>query len=195
MCDAAANYTSAALSRMQSTAAALAHPISGAGTAACAARRPAVLSASGELQQRLYAGCCPAPNAQTNAAEWSRRHCCQAVQLRLSSLPSQLLSSPSSRRLHILTDGRDVPDGSSLKFVEELEGVLKELAVSLPCCRRCRRGCSCGGRGAHAFEDLAHHRSCCCRRCRPNTESSACSNALGYSAELFVILCSAGAGL
>jgi 2,3-bisphosphoglycerate-independent phosphoglycerate mutase len=30
-------------------------------------------------------------------------------------------------RLHILTDGRDVPDGSSLKFIEELEGVLKEL--------------------------------------------------------------------
>ncbi len=29
--------------------------------------------------------------------------------------------------MHILTDGRDVPDGSSLKFIEELEGVLKEL--------------------------------------------------------------------
>lgn len=59
------------------------------------------------------------------------------LELRLRSLPSQLLSSPSSCRLHILTDGRDVPDGSSLKFVEELEGVLKELAVSWPCCR-CR---------------------------------------------------------
>jgi hypothetical protein len=32
-------------------------------------------------------------------------------------------------RLHVLTDGRDVPDGSSLKFVEELEGVLAELTV------------------------------------------------------------------
>jgi hypothetical protein len=31
--------------------------------------------------------------------------------------------------VHILTDGRDVPDGSSLKFVAELEDVLKELEV------------------------------------------------------------------
>ncbi|WPT17990.1 hypothetical protein PSENEW3_00005992 [Picochlorum sp. SENEW3] len=31
-------------------------------------------------------------------------------------------------RLHILTDGRDVADGSSLKFVEELEGVFKEVS-------------------------------------------------------------------
>lgn len=30
-------------------------------------------------------------------------------------------------RVHILTDGRDVPDGSSLRFVKELEAVLKEL--------------------------------------------------------------------
>lgn len=29
----------------------------------------------------------------------------------------------------MLTDGRDVADGSSLKFVEELEGVLAELKV------------------------------------------------------------------
>ena len=29
-------------------------------------------------------------------------------------------------RVHILTDGRDVPDGSSLKFIDELEAVLKE---------------------------------------------------------------------
>ena len=33
-------------------------------------------------------------------------------------------------RLHILTDGRDVPDGSSLKFIEELEAVLKEVSPS-----------------------------------------------------------------
>ena len=32
-----------------------------------------------------------------------------------------------SIRVHILTDGRDVPDGSSVRFVEELEGVLEEL--------------------------------------------------------------------
>lgn len=31
-------------------------------------------------------------------------------------------------RVHILTDGRDVADGSSLKFVEELEGVFKEVS-------------------------------------------------------------------
>ena len=31
-------------------------------------------------------------------------------------------------RVHILTDGRDVPDGSSLKFVEELESVLKQVS-------------------------------------------------------------------
>lgn len=31
-----------------------------------------------------------------------------------------------SIRLHILTDGRDVPDGSSIPFTEELEGVLAE---------------------------------------------------------------------
>ncbi|KAI8104129.1 hypothetical protein M9434_002392 [Picochlorum sp. BPE23] len=31
-------------------------------------------------------------------------------------------------RVHILTDGRDVADGSSLKFVEELEGILKEVS-------------------------------------------------------------------
>jgi hypothetical protein len=37
--------------------------------------------------------------------------------------------------VHILTDGRDVPDGSSIKFTEELEEVLKELEV----------GCRCGG--------------------------------------------------
>lgn len=30
-------------------------------------------------------------------------------------------------RVHILTDGRDVPDGSSVRFVEELEGVLRSL--------------------------------------------------------------------
>ncbi|PSC70092.1 2,3-bisphosphoglycerate-independent phosphoglycerate mutase [Micractinium conductrix] len=30
-------------------------------------------------------------------------------------------------RLHILTDGRDVPDGSSLRFVAELEALLQEL--------------------------------------------------------------------
>lgn len=30
-------------------------------------------------------------------------------------------------RMHILTDGRDVPDGSSLRFVEELEDVLTEV--------------------------------------------------------------------
>lgn len=30
-------------------------------------------------------------------------------------------------RVHLLTDGRDVPDGSSVRFVEELEGVLKGL--------------------------------------------------------------------
>jgi len=32
-------------------------------------------------------------------------------------------------RCHILTDGRDVPDGSSIKFVEELEAVLKATGV------------------------------------------------------------------
>ena len=37
---------------------------------------------------------------------------------------------PPRRRLHVLTDGRDVPDGSSIKFVDELEGVLKELQAS-----------------------------------------------------------------
>lgn len=31
-------------------------------------------------------------------------------------------------RVHVLTDGRDVPDGSSLKFVTELEEVLKEVS-------------------------------------------------------------------
>ena len=30
-------------------------------------------------------------------------------------------------RVHVLTDGRDVADGSSVKFVQELEGVLKEV--------------------------------------------------------------------
>jgi len=30
-------------------------------------------------------------------------------------------------RLHVLTDGRDVPDGSSVKFIDELEGVLAEV--------------------------------------------------------------------
>lgn len=30
-------------------------------------------------------------------------------------------------RVHVLTDGRDVPDGSSIKFVEELETELKQL--------------------------------------------------------------------
>lgn len=38
------------------------------------------------------------------------------------------------RRLHVLTDGRDVPDGSSLKFVEELEALLKELQVGAVAC-------------------------------------------------------------
>lgn len=33
-------------------------------------------------------------------------------------------------RVHILTDGRDVPDGSSIKFTEELEEVVKELEGS-----------------------------------------------------------------
>ena len=32
-------------------------------------------------------------------------------------------------RCHILTDGRDVPDGSSFKFVQELEDVLKATGV------------------------------------------------------------------
>ena len=32
-------------------------------------------------------------------------------------------------RCHVLTDGRDVPDGSSIKFIEELEKVLKETGV------------------------------------------------------------------
>lgn len=31
-------------------------------------------------------------------------------------------------RVHILTDGRDVPDGSSVRFVAELEAVLKEVS-------------------------------------------------------------------
>ena len=31
-------------------------------------------------------------------------------------------------RVHVLTDGRDVPDGSSLRFISELEAVLAELA-------------------------------------------------------------------
>jgi bisphosphoglycerate-independent phosphoglycerate mutase (AlkP superfamily) len=39
------------------------------------------------------------------------------------------LRVPFKCSLHILTDGRDVADGSSLKFVEELEGVLKGLEV------------------------------------------------------------------
>ena len=30
--------------------------------------------------------------------------------------------------MHVLTDGRDVPDGSSLRFISELEAVLAELA-------------------------------------------------------------------
>jgi len=33
-------------------------------------------------------------------------------------------------RVHILTDGRDVPDGSSLGFINELEDVLKEVSAS-----------------------------------------------------------------
>ena len=33
-------------------------------------------------------------------------------------------------RLHILTDGRDVPDGSSLKFINELEAVLNEVSAT-----------------------------------------------------------------
>ena len=33
-------------------------------------------------------------------------------------------------RLHILTDGRDVPDGSSIKFIEELEAVLADVSAS-----------------------------------------------------------------
>ena len=33
-------------------------------------------------------------------------------------------------RVHVLTDGRDVPDGSSIKFVAELEAVLAEVRVS-----------------------------------------------------------------
>ncbi len=40
----------------------------------------------------------------------------------------------------MLTDGRDVPDGSSLRFIAELEAVLKELQASLLDCvspRRC----------------------------------------------------------
>ena len=33
-------------------------------------------------------------------------------------------------RLHILTDGRDVPDGSSLRFIAELEAVLAEVSAA-----------------------------------------------------------------
>jgi len=33
-------------------------------------------------------------------------------------------------RLHVLTDGRDVPDGSSIKFISELEEVLKEATAA-----------------------------------------------------------------
>lgn len=33
-------------------------------------------------------------------------------------------------RIHILTDGRDVPDGSSIGFVEQLEKDLKEVSAS-----------------------------------------------------------------
>jgi 2,3-bisphosphoglycerate-independent phosphoglycerate mutase len=36
-------------------------------------------------------------------------------------------------RLHVLTDGRDVPDGSSLRFVAELEAVLKEVVQAHGC--------------------------------------------------------------
>ncbi len=32
-------------------------------------------------------------------------------------------------RVHILTDGRDVPDGSSIKFIQELEDVLAKTGV------------------------------------------------------------------
>lgn len=39
----------------------------------------------------------------------------------------------------MLTDGRDVPDGSSLRFIAELEAVLKELQASLfDCVSPCR---------------------------------------------------------
>lgn len=55
------------------------------------------------------------------------------AELAVLSLLAFFFSSPHS--VHILTDGRDVPDGSSIKFTEELEEVLKELEV----------GCRCGG--------------------------------------------------
>ena len=35
-------------------------------------------------------------------------------------------------RVHVLTDGRDVADGSSIKFTKELEGVLKETKAAHP---------------------------------------------------------------
>ena len=45
-------------------------------------------------------------------------------------------------RLHVLTDGRDVPDGSSIKFIQELEDVCKDVA-SLGCDAKIASG---GGR-------------------------------------------------
>lgn len=46
-------------------------------------------------------------------------------------------------RLHVLTDGRDVPDGSSLRFVSELEEVLAEVGKEHGCDAKIASG---GGR-------------------------------------------------
>ena len=145
-----------------------------AGTAACAARRPAAPSASGELQQRLYAGCCPTPIAQTNAAEWSRRHCCcQAVgaPIEVPALPTSFFSlllqaaHPDRRPRCARWQLSEVCGGAG----GGAEGAGGELAVlPLPLLKECyRRSPSCAVAAAAASA------------AGPNMSASACGNAVG----------------
>lgn len=69
-------------------------------------------------------------------------------------------------RVHVLTDGRDVPDGSSLKFVETLEEDLAKL-MAMGCDAKIASG---GGRMGVTMDRYEVGTG----RCRQNTLSVAC---------------------
>lgn len=90
-------------------------------------------------QRRLRSGACTAacaemhvlthsPHRLHNLTQWGHDGCSL---VKPSKYPRSTHRCPSLHlcRLHILTDGRDVPDGSSLRFVAELEALLQELQV------------------------------------------------------------------
>lgn len=86
------------------------------------------------------------PHSRVMKSRDGRLHWCAGVHSRYDQLKQFIDGSVKQGakriRVHILTDGRDVPDGSSIGFVEQLEKDLKE-ACAVGCDAKIASG---GGR-------------------------------------------------